>query len=212
MQKQNLQLEMEKIIKNINGKTPNLLLHSCCGPCSSAVLEQLASHFSVMLLYSNSNIWPPEEYKRRENEQIDVLKKMVFKNPVQFIQAPYEPSVFEQTIAGLEQEPEGGKRCFICYKMRLEQAAIEAKKRNCTWFTTTLSVSPYKNADKLYAIGETLAKKYGVQYLPSNFKKKEGYKRSLQLSDELDLYRQEYCGCQYSYFEKKAKDKQKEKF
>lgn len=208
MQKQNLQLEMEKIIQNLNEKTPTLLLHSCCGPCSSAVLEQLSNYFLVTLLYSNSNIWPPEEYMRRKNEQIDVLQKMSFKNKVTFIEAPYKPDAFKELIQGMEQEPEGGKRCFVCYKMRLEEAAIEAKNRNCEWFTTTLSVSPYKNAEKLYSIGCALGTKYGVQYLPSNFKKKNGYKRSLELSQEMDLYRQEYCGCEYSYLERAKKDKE----
>lgn len=196
----NYQKELDKIIDNlISGKSrPRLLIHSCCAPCSSYILEYLTKYFDITVFYYNPNIYPEEEYIRRVEEQQNLLKTMPFQYPVKFVQGEYLPSDFYFTIKGQEAETEGGKRCYLCYGMRLKEAAKLARAGGFDYFATTLSISPYKNAEKLNEIGEQIAKEYGVAYLPSDFKKKGGYQRSIQLSKEYGLYRQDYCGCVYS--------------
>lgn len=193
---ENLEKEIDKIIES--KKTPSLLLHSCCAPCSSYVLEYLSNYFKITILYYNPNISPKEEFIKRCEEQKRLISEMPLKNKVDFIEGVYDNNRYEELIKGKEQEKEGGSRCHICYNMRLEETAKLAKEKGYDYFTTTLSISPYKNAKVLNEIGETLAKKYGINYLYADFKKKNGYKRSIELSKEYNLYRQNYCGCKYS--------------
>jgi predicted adenine nucleotide alpha hydrolase (AANH) superfamily ATPase len=196
----NYQIELDNIIKKLDAENcrPKLLIHSCCAPCSSYVLEYLSNYFEITIFYYNPNIYPEEEYIRRVEEQQNLMKAMPLHSEVHFKQGDYQPSVYYQMIKGLEAEPEGGRRCFACYELRLREAAEIAKENGYEYFTTTLSISPHKNAQKLNEIGEKLSGVYGVKYLPSDFKKKNGYKRSIELSKEYDLYRQDYCGCIYS--------------
>ena len=198
MNKINYQKELDKITEKIGEKKPKLFLHSCCAPCSSYVLEYLSRYFSITVFYYNPNIYPGEEYFRRVAEQQRLIAELPCVHPVSFVEGPYDTERFFQMAQGMEQLPEGGARCFDCYRLRLEQAAKLCKKGGFDYFTTTLSISPHKNAQKLNEIGEALAQQYGVRHLPSDFKKKEGYKRSIQLSKEHGLYRQDYCGCIFS--------------
>lgn len=181
-----------------DGKTPSLLLHACCAPCSSYVLEYLSEYFDITVLYYNPNISPKEEYDKRVAELQRLIAELPAKHPVRFVQGKYEPERFFAMAKGLENEPEGGERCFRCYRMRLLEAAGEAAAGGYDYFTTTLSISPLKNAQKLNAIGRELSEQYGVAYLYSDFKKRNGYKRSVELSQEYQLYRQSFCGCVYS--------------
>lgn len=180
------------------GITPRLLLHSCCAPCSSYVLEYLTEYFDITVYYYNPNISPMGEYEKRIAEQKRLISEMKFKNSVSFIEGTYNHDEFISLTRGLENLPEGGERCSLCYEMRLEAAAQKAAEINADYFTTTLSVSPYKNTAKLNTIGLKLAMEYGVPYLVSDFKKKNGYKRSIELSTEYGLYRQNFCGCIFS--------------
>ncbi len=193
----NYQKELDKIIENLN-KRPSLLVHSCCAPCSSYVLEYLSEFFDITVLYYNPNISPFEEYTLRKNEQIRLINEKAWKNPVKFLDCDWENEKFEQIAIGMETEKEGGKRCHACFNLRLEKTAQCAKENNFDYFVTTLSISPLKNAEVLNKIGEALSEKYGVKYLPSDFKKREGYKRSIELSKEFNLYRQNFCGCKFS--------------
>lgn len=197
-QKRNYQRELDRVIGSLGETVPKLFLHSCCGPCSSYVLEYLSRYFSITVFYYNPNIYPSEEYYHRVEEQRRLIDAMAFTNPVSFVEGAYDTDRFYALAKGLEQEPEGGERCFRCYHLRLEQAALLAKEGGFDYFTTTLSISPYKNAEKLNEIGEALAVQYGVKHLPSDFKKKEGYKRSVELSKIYGMYRQDYCGCVFS--------------
>ena len=196
--KQNYQLVLEKTLKALQAedKRPSLLLHSCCGPCSSYVMEYLAQYFDITIFYYNPNISPAAEFQFRAEEQQRLILEMDL--GVSFLLGKYEPERFFSLAKGHEAEPEGGERCFKCYRLRLEEAARAAKAGGFSYFTTTLSISPLKNAAKINEIGEELAEIYHVQHLPSDFKKKNGYKRSIELSHEYDLYRQNYCGCVYS--------------
>ncbi|NLO09065.1 MAG: epoxyqueuosine reductase QueH [Clostridiales bacterium] len=198
----NYQLELDKIIRGIEvergTKVPSLLIHSCCAPCSSYVLEYLSDYFAITVYYYNPNIYPEGEYTRRFKEQEDLVKSMSLKNPVLFVGGKYEPKKYYEQIKGHENDYEGGDRCSICYRMRLEEAAKVASEGGYEFFTTTLTISPHKNASKLNEIGEELASIYGVLFLPSDFKKRNGYKRSIELSNEYGLYRQDYCGCIFS--------------
>lgn len=196
----NYQKELEKILSDITAKgiTPSLLLHSCCAPCSSYCLEYLTDYFHVTIFYYNPNISYKEEYDRRVQEQMRLIKALPVKNSISFLEGSYEPEAFYQIAKGLETQPEGGDRCFACYELRLKEAAKCAKEHGFDYFTTTLSISPHKNAAKLNEIGEQAAAEYGVSYLNSDFKKRNGYKRSIELSREYELYRQDYCGCVYS--------------
>lgn len=199
----NYQKELEELIKKIEkeGRVPKLLLHSCCAPCSSYVLEYLSDFFSITVLYYNPNIYPESEYTKRILEQQILIQEMKVKHPISFLAGNYEKEKFYTMAKGKEKLKEGGERCFQCYALRLSEAARIAKEGAFEFFTTTLSISPLKNVEKLNEIGQMLGGKYGVNYLPSDFKKKNGYKRSVELSKEYGLYRQNYCGCEFSYKE-----------
>ncbi len=200
MRSVNYQKEMEKELDRLQkeGKKPTLLLHSCCAPCSSYVLEALSAHFSITVLYFNPNISPAQEYEKRVKEQRRLIETAFGEKSVSFLEGRYDPASYYEAVKGLEHEPEGGERCFVCYEQRLREAARTAKEGGFDYFTTTLSISPMKNAAKLNEIGERLAKEYGVAYLFSDFKKKNGYQRSIALSREYGLYRQNFCGCVFS--------------
>lgn len=199
MSKINYQLELEKKINSIDvDNPPTLLLHSCCAPCSSYVLSYLSDYFKITVLYYNPNISPENEYKKRIDEQKRLISEMPFKNPVQFIGCEYDPSVFLNSVKGMEDLPEGSERCFICYRIRLEETARIGKENGFDYFTTTLSISPYKNAEKLNTIGEDVGNQYKIKHLPCDFKKKNGYKKSIEFSHIYNLYRQDYCGCAFS--------------
>nr|WP_314460314.1 epoxyqueuosine reductase QueH [uncultured Clostridium sp.] len=208
MNPRNYQKELDQIIEGLKEqkKVPKLLIHSCCAPCSSYVLEYLSQYFEITVYFYNPNIYPPMEYIRRVEEQGRLIDEMKFVHPVTLQTGAYEPGEFYRIVEGLEKEPEGGSRCFRCYELRLQEAAKIAQAGRFDYFTTTLSISPLKNADKLNEIGEKLGKEYRVSYLPSDFKKKNGYKRSVELSKEHDLYRQDYCGCVFSQRERQAKE------
>lgn len=196
----NFQKELEKIIAEDQkqGITPSLLLHSCCAPCSSYCLSYLSKYFKITLLYYNPNIYPEEEYFHRAAEQKRLIEEMPFKNEVTFLEGRFDPREFYDAVKGFENCREGGERCFKCYELRLREAAKHAEEGSYDYFTTTLSVSPLKNAGKLNEIGERIAEEYGVKHLPSDFKKKEGYKKTIEFSKQYGLYRQNYCGCVFS--------------
>lgn len=200
----NYQRELEKKIEHLQQQViiPRLLLHSCCAPCSSYVLEYLSEYFEITVLYYNPNIYPEEEYAFRVEEQKAFITRLPHTHPIHFIEGVYNPQDFYVMAKGLEQNPEGGVRCYKCYEMRLRETARVAKEQQFDFFTTTLSISPLKNAHWLNEIGERLGKEYEVAYLISDFKKKNGYKRSVELSKEYEMYRQNYCGCIYSMTKK----------
>lgn len=200
MNQRNYQRELNQTIERLvkEGQVPRLLLHSCCAPCSSYVLEYLSEYFSITVFYYNPNIFPAEEYEKRVKEQEALIEKLPAKHRISFLEGPYEQERFFEMAKGLERVPEGGERCFRCYHLRLLEAAQMARAGGFDYFTTTLSISPLKNVHKLNEIGEKLAREYGVAYLNSDFKKRDGYKRSIELSKEYGLYRQDYCGCVYS--------------
>lgn len=193
----NYDLLMEEQIKNIP-EGSELLLHACCAPCSSVVLERIANHFKVVIFYYNPNISEEEEYQKRVNELKKFISSFKTKYEVSLIEGKYDPERFFEMARGLENEPEKGSRCFKCYKLRLEETAKIADQLDYKYFCTTLTLSPHKNSKWLNEIGEGLDKEYQATYLYSDFKKKNGYKRSIELSKEYDLYRQDYCGCIYS--------------
>ena len=203
MEKQNFQLLMERQLETLKGGE-RLLLHSCCGPCSSYVLDVLTKHFDVTLLYYNPNIYPSEEYQKRLAEQLRLLDEMPFEKSVSYMACEYDEGEFLQAAKGLESEREGGARCERCFRLRLNKTAFEAQKNGFDYFTTTLSVSPHKNAQMLNEIGKELEKEYGVKYLYADFKKKDGYKKSVKLSEEYNLYRQDYCGCRFALSQQKG--------
>lgn len=184
--------KMKKIIKDKSGE--KLLLHSCCAPCSSSVIRRLEKYFDISVLFYNPNIEPIEEYLKRKSEQIKLLKKL----KVKYIDIDYLNNEFREKIAGFENDKEGGKRCFICYNLRLNKTASIAKEKGFDYFTTTLTVSPYKDSKVINLIGESLASKNKIKFLNSDFKKEEGYKKSIYLSKKFNLYRQDYCGCLFS--------------
>ena len=194
----NYDILMEEEIEKIKGKEKTLLLHACCAPCSSAVLERLGNIFKITILYYNPNITDKEEYDKRLEEIHKFIEKFETKYKIDIIDGRYDKNEFFEMAQGLENEPEKGKRCYKCYNLRLEETARIAKEKNFDYFTTTLSLSPYKNSNWINEIGENLKDKYQVEYLYSDFKKKNGYKRSIELSKEYNLYRQNYCGCIYS--------------
>lgn len=204
----NYDKELELLIKKIPaGTTPTLMLHACCAPCSSYVLEYLSGHFLIKILYYNPNISPREEFDRREAELKKLLREMPMINQAQLVPFDYDSAPFFEMAKGLENEPEGSERCYRCFEMRIREAAIMGLQHKCDYFTTTLTISPMKDAVILNEIGERMAEEYGIKHLPSNFKKKDGYKRSTELSREYGLYRQDYCGC---IFSKREREKQKE--
>ncbi len=204
----NYQKKLDKLISELD-YTPSLLLHSCCAPCSSYCLEYLSQYFSITVLYYNPNIAPEQEFYKRAAEQQRLVSEMSFANPVTVVVDDYDSNEFYSAVKGLENVPEGGERCFACYRLRLERAAEYAAQQGFDYFCSTLSISPLKNAAKLNEIGEELSELYPVKHLPSDFKKRNGYKRSIELSHEHDLYRQNYCGCVFSKREAAQRDKQR---
>ena len=210
MNKVNYQSELEKLIKQLPDRHRRLFLHSCCAPCSSYCLEYLRKYFDVTVFYYNPNISFGEEYRHRVEE----LKRLVEElnedaaggNPIELEEGPYEPERFFEAVKGMEDCPEGGERCFVCYELRLREAAKRAAEGGYDFFTTTLTISPLKNAQKLNEIGQRLGEEYGVACLPSDFKKKGGYQRSIELSREHELYRQDYCGCVFSKRERDSRE------
>lgn len=204
MNKINYQSVLDNTIKKITSenRVPTLIIHSCCAPCSSYVLEYLSRYFKITVLYYNPNIFPREEYEYRISEQERLIKNMNFVNDVRLIGSDYTPEDFFNAVKGFEKEPEGGRRCELCFEVRLRYTAALAKKMNFDYFTTTLSISPLKNAQVLNELGVSIGQEYGVEYLQSDFKKRNGYKRSVELSKEYGLYRQDYCGCVYSKAER----------
>ena len=215
--KRNYQKELEKILNTLQEKgeaapdyrPPRLFLHSCCAPCSSYCLEYLCRYFLITVFYYNPNISFSEEYQKRVAEQkrlIAAYNKEEKGWPIDIVEGDYEPERFYETVKGYENIREGGERCFRCYELRLREAAEYAKKLNCDYFTTTLSISPLKKAAKLNEIGGRLAEEYGIPYLYSDFKKRDGYKRSTVISAEYGMYRQDYCGCVFS---KREREEQK---
>ncbi len=202
----NYSLELEKILGNTENKGKKLFLHSCCAPCSSYVLEYLRGFFQITVFYYNPNITEEEEYLKRMAEQkrlIEEFNRQLVSGeasgyPIEVVEGDYPQGLFFETVKGLEQCKEGGERCFACYALRLRKTAEQAKEAQADYFTTTLTISPLKNARKINEIGEKLSCEYGISFLPSDFKKKDGYKRSVELSKEYGLYRQDYCGCVFS--------------
>ena len=196
----NYQIVLDKTIEEIVKKCqkPKLLLHVCCAPCSSYVLEYLNKYFDITVYYYNPNISSKEEYQKRYNEEIRFVHEYPFPNEIKAIDGPYDNEKFEEAIKGVEEEKEGGSRCFKGYRLRLSATAKYAKENGFDYFTTTLTISPYKKSDVLNEIGKEISEEYGIEYLYSDFKKKNGYKRSIELSHEYNLYRQDYCGCKYS--------------
>ena len=213
----NYQKELDKILEQItkdeSEKGQRLLLHSCCAPCSSYVLEYLRQYFRITVFYYNPNISMEPEYRKRVEEQKRLIAKYNALEgkgyEIDVIEGDYEPATFYEIAKGLEQCPEGGERCFACYELRLLKTAILAQEGQYDYFSTTLTISPLKNAQKLNEIGERLSLEYQIPWLVSDFKKKNGYKRSIELSAEYDLYRQDYCGCIYSIQERERKNQEK---
>lgn len=218
----NYQKELDKLISQMekvtleSGQPPRLFLHSCCAPCSSYCLEYLRKYFKITVFYYNPNISMEPEYRKRVEEQKRLIaaynaqleeNKEITGYVIDIVEGDYEPQEFYAVAKGLEQCPEGGERCFLCYELRLKKTAELAKEHGFDYFATTLTISPLKNAQKLNEIGERLALEHGVSWLVSDFKKKNGYKRSIELSAEYNLYRQDYCGCIYS---KQERERQKQ--
>ena len=199
----NFSQQMDEVLKTLGDTRPRLLLHACCGPCSSAVLERLCRYFDITVLYYNPNTWPAEEYHRR-GEELERFVAAAHPLGVTVVEDRYDPQEFYSAVAGLENEPERGGRCTVCYRLRMGPGGPDAAglsfaaEHGFDWFTTTLSISPHKDARRINAIGQELEQEYGVRHLPSDFKKQNGYLRSLQLSEEYGLYRQDYCGCEFS--------------
>lgn len=200
MEKINYDKILEEIISNLDYK-PRLLLHSCCGPCSSYVITYLKDYFDITILYYNPNIEPKEEYEKRKREQIKLINALNIPS-LTLLDVDYENELYRKFVRGYENEVEGGNRCHLCYELRLEKTAKLASDNKFDYFGTTLTVSPYKNAQLLNKIGEELSNKFNIKWLYSDFKKKDGYKKSIELSREYNLYRQDYCGCLFSKINK----------
>lgn len=204
MPKINYQIEMERELRSIHsrGQRPLLALHSCCAPCSSAVLERLNEHFRIALYYYNPNISPEKEFRHRVEEQKRLVRQMPLAADLTVAEGLYEPERFYELVRGHEDDPEGGERCGICFEMRLRSTAEYARSIGADYFATTLSISPLKDEQRLNAIGKALSEEFGVKYLYSDFKKRDGYRRSCALSEEYGLYRQDFCGCAFSRMER----------
>lgn len=203
----NYQRLLDDIIRRLekSGEVPSLLLHCCCAPCSSYVVEYLSNYFRITTFYYNPNIFPKEEYAHRVAELKRFVSEFPTRYPVSFVEGAYESKRYYEAVKGLEREREGGARCRKCFELRLDEAAKTAKELGCDYFTTTLSISPMKDAALLNEIGEMMGEKYGVRHLPSNFKRKGGFLRSTEISREYGLYRQDFCGCVYSKEERDAR-------
>ncbi len=208
----NYSRELEDLLHKLerSGEVPALLLHACCAPCSSYVLEYLSRYFSISVLYYNPNIAPEEEYEKRKAELARLVSSMPLGHPVTMIPCTYNGDAFSEIAKGYEDAPEGGARCARCFRLRLREAALVARRFGCDYFTTTLSISPLKDAGLLNTIGEEVGREMGVKHLPADFKKKNGYKRSVELSGEYGLYRQDYCGCVYSKEESRRRRERKD--
>lgn len=207
MNKINYQRELDQLIEEIEaeGKVPTLLLHSCCAPCSSYCIEYLSQFFAITVFYYNPNIYPDEEYFHRVKEQQRFISEFPTKHPVSFIEGDFEKDRFYSEVAkGLEKEPERGARCTKCFELRLGETAKRAAAEGMDYFATTLTISPMKDVELLNSIGAAMGERYGVEYLATEFRKKNGYLRSTQISKEYDMYRQDYCGCVYSFQEREA--------
>ena len=213
MNKQNYQKQLEEIISENErqGRVPTLFLHSCCAPCSSYVLEYLSKYFKITVFYYNPNIYPDDEYEKRVSEQERLTKELPARYPVTFCSGPYDKERFYDAVRGLEHTGEGHERCFACFRLRLAEAARLAAEGGYDYYTTTLTISPMKDARKLNEIGSMEGERYGVKYLPSDFKKKNGYKRSTELSAIYGLYRQNYCGCVFSWQESRRREEREGK-
>ena len=198
MNKINYQKELDKIIENNKENKPSLMLHSCCAPCSSYVLDYLSKYFDITVFYFNPNLSPESEYIKRVNEVKRLIEEMPECEDVKFLEGRYNPNEFYDCAKGLEDAPEGGERCLKCFRLRFKETANAAAKAGSEYVCTTLTISPLKNADNLNKIGKEECEKLGLKWLPSDFKKKNGYKRSIELSNEYDLFRQNYCGCVFS--------------
>ncbi|MCF0145896.1 MAG: epoxyqueuosine reductase QueH [Eubacterium sp.] len=209
VRKRQYQKEMEGILEEIrnSGRVPTLLLHSCCAPCSSYVLEYLSEYFEIRNFFYNPNISPEAEYRFRAEELQRLIREMPLRHSVSFVEGPYDPERFFEAAKGLEKEPEGGERCRSCFRLRLTEAAEKARELGCDFMTTTLTISPLKNASLLNEIGEEVTAGTGVRFLPSDFKKRDGYRRSTELSKKYELYRQSYCGCIFSKMEREERQK-----
>ena len=194
----NYQKELDRIIQKRGQKTPRVLLHSCCGPCSSSVLEYITQYFDVTLLWYNPNLYPKEEFDRRFKTQVELIEKMGLADKVDILAEPWKSEDYYRRIKGLEDEPEGGKRCVECFRLRLLETARLAKHYGYDYFCTTLTLSRHKDAVLINSIGEEIARATGVSWLPSDFKKRNGENRSIELSEQYGLYRQLYCGCEFS--------------
>ena len=205
----NYRIEMEREIEALKraGRRPLLALHSCCAPCSSAVLEQLNDAFQIAVFYYNPNISPEDEFRRRAEEQLRLVREMPLAEDIRAEIGAYDPERFYAAVRGHESDPEGGARCGICFELRLRETAKYARDIGADYFTTTLSISPLKDASRLNTLGSAIAAEYGLKYLHSDFKKKDGYRRSCALSKEYDLYRQDFCGCVYSKLEAERRRK-----
>ncbi|MCR5143300.1 MAG: epoxyqueuosine reductase QueH [Ruminococcus sp.] len=205
MQKRNYQKELDKLLESLpKDNKPTLLLHACCAPCSSYTLEYLSRYFRITVFFYNPNISPEEEFTKRAEELRRLISEMPLETPVGLIVAKYDSREFYDAVKGMEDLPEGGERCYVCYKLRLDKTALAAAENGFDYFATTLSISPYKNAQWLNDISEELAEIYSVKALPCDFKKRGGYKRSIELSAQYSLYRQDYCGCVYSRREREV--------
>lgn len=210
MNKTNYQRELDRLIDQLDESgehTKTLLLHSCCAPCSSYCIEYLSQYFIITVFYYNPNLYPDDEYRHRSSEQKRLIGEMKTKYPVSYIDENFDSSEFYTAVQGLEKEPEGGMRCKKCFELRLSKTAEKAAQLHFDYFSTTLTISPLKDAQLLNQIGCEMGKKYGVLFLPSDFKKKNGYKRSIELSREYGLYRQDYCGCVFSKMERDMKNR-----
>ena len=198
MEKRNYQKELDKLILSQQDYKPTVLLHSCCGPCSSSVLEYLTKYFRVTLLWYNPNLYPETEFDKRLATQKELIEKMKLSSSVELLPKEWNHEEFLTATEGYEQEPEGGKRCERCFSLRLKECARLAKEHQFDYFCSTLTVSRYKNAPLINMIGEKISEETGIKWLPSDFKKKGGEMRSTELAEKYQLYRQVYCGCEYS--------------
>ena len=207
----NYQRELDRIIQKRGQKTPRVLLHSCCGPCSSAVLEYITQYFDVTLLWYNPNLYPKEEFDRRFRTQVELIENMGLADKVNILAEPWKSEDYYRRVKGLENEPEGGKRCAECFRLRLLETARLAKHYGYDYFCTTLTLSRHKDAVLINTIGEEIAKAVGVSWLPSDFKKRNGENRSIELSEQYGLYRQLYCGCEFSLRKREETAKAPEK-